>query len=349
MPNDLETLNKLNNEIAKLKKKIEELQDVKNLKKLQQEEIKLKNKIIKYSTYNLLDIGNIIAKLMTIFERKKYHCVKSNFLMDCDYCIEPINYNIYDMDVYPLYKIKKEKTLFDSKDKCYLPSSNFYSNNFSNNPKYIQSFIDYLYQKRSNKLLEEINDKELELILQEFLEISIDLQQQRKKEIEEKIKEKIQKQKRREFEKNCMIDRELILNSLVYIINHYEENMKANLEKEQEWSRNSQWSELIGYQILTINYNSRKLIFKAIITSIGCYPDEEYCIGNIDMNKHSNICFFDIKNELSYVLKNSSYLLEFMNNIENMNLEKKNITTENIQQLLANISNDKKARMLKKD
>ena len=38
-----------------------------------------------------------------------------------------------------------------------------------------------------------------------------------------------------------------------------------------------------------------------------------------------------------------------MNNIENMYLEKKNITTENIQQLLANISNDKKARMLKKD
>ena len=353
---DIESLDKLNCEIVELKKKIEELQEVKEFKKLQQEEVELRNKIIKYSTYDLIEIGNIIAKLMTIFEGKQYCCAKNNLIWDCDYCIEPISYNVGNMSIYAFYKIKKieqKRIPFDTsekKEKCYLAPSNFHSNNSSrNNSKYddneyVQVFLDYLYQRRSSKLLEEINEKDLEDILQEFLEISIELQQHRKEEIERKIEEQIQKQKRREFEKSCVIDRKLILNSLAYIINHYEEDMSAKLENNEEWSGSSQWSELTGYQILTINYNDRKIVFKAKIDSEGCYPDEEYCVGHIDMNKHSDICFFEIKNKLYPVLKDSNYLLEFMNSIEEMYLEKQNITTEDIQQLLVNISNDNKSK-----
>ena len=353
---DIESLDKLNCEIVELKKKIEKLQEVKELKKLQQEEIELRNKIIKYSTYDLIEIGNIIAKLMTIFEGKQYCCAKNNFCWSYDYCIEPIRYNSSNMSIYAFYEIKKlkqERIPFDTsekKDKCYLPPSNFHSNNSSrNNSKYddneyVQVFLDYLYQRRSSKLLEEINEKDLEKILHEFLEISIELQQHRKEEIERKIEEQIQYQKRREFEKSCAIDRRLILSSLAYIINHYEEDMSAKLENNEEWSGSSQWSELTGYQILTINYNDRKIVFKAKIDSEGCYPDEEYCVGHIDMNKHSDICFFEIKNKLYPGLKDSNYLLEFMNSIEEMYLEKQNITTEDIQQLLVNISNDNKSK-----
>lgn len=353
---DIESLDKLNSDILELKKKIEELQEVKELKKLQQEETALKNKIIKYSTYDLIEIGNIIAKLMTSFEGKQYFCSTNDLLWGCNCCIKPRSNNIDDIYIYAFYKIKKlkqEGLFFDTsekRDKCYLPPSNFHSNNSSkvnskyNDTKYVQVFLDYLYQRRSSELLEEINEKELEEILQEFLEISIELQQQRKEEIEGKIKEQIQKQKRREFEKSCVIDRELILNSLAYIINHYEENMSAKLKKEEEWSGGSQWSVLTGYQILTINYNNRELCFKAKIDSLGCYPDEEYCGGHVDMHKHSAICFFEIKNELYPVLKNSNYLLEFMNSIEEMYLEKQNIITEDIQQLLVNISNDNKSK-----
>lgn len=351
---DIESLDKLDNEIVELKKKIEELQEVKELKKLQQKEVELKNKIIKYSTYDLMEIGNIIAKLMTIFEGKQYYCARNNLLWGDDYCIEPISYNVDDMSIYAFYKFKKlkqERIPFDAsekKDKCFLPPSSFHSNNSSTtnskygDTEYAQVFLDYLYQRRSSKLLEEINEKDLEKILQEFLEISIELQKHRKDEIERKIEEKIQYQKRREFEKSCVIDRKLILSSLAYIINHYEEDMSAKLEKKEEWSRSSQWSELTGYQILTINYNNKEIYFKAKIDSEGCYPDEEYCGVYVDMNKHSDICFFEIKSELSSALKSGNYLLEFMNSIEGMYLEKQNITVKDIQQLLANISNDNK-------
>ena len=151
---DIESLDKLNCEIVELKKKIEELQEIKELKKLQQEEVELRNKIIKYSTYDLIEIGNIIAKLMTIFEGKQYCCAKKNLVWDYDYCIEPISYNVGDMSIYAFYKIKKleqKRIPFDTsekKDKCYLPPSNFHSNNSSrNNSKYddneyVQVFLD---------------------------------------------------------------------------------------------------------------------------------------------------------------------------------------------------------------
>ncbi len=347
---DIESLNKLNCGILELKKKIERGQEIKELKELQQEEIRLKNKIVKYSTYDLVQIGKIIAKLMTLFEGIEYYF--SNY----DYCIEPKSSNRDIMYIYPDYEIKnmkQEKLFFDiseKKEKCYLPPSDFSKNTSSQyhlqnkDIEYIQLFIDYLYERRSSESLEEISEKGLEGILQGFLEISIELQQQRKKEIEEKTKEQIQKQKRREFEKSCVLDRRLILNSLAYIINHYEENMSAKLEKEKEWFRRSQWSELIGYHKLTIHYNDRDICFKSKIDSEGCYPDEEYCGVYIDMNKHTDICFFEIKNALSFVLRDSNYLLGFMNSIEEVYLEKRNVTTEDIHQFIVDISNDKKSK-----
>ncbi len=354
---DIETLNKLNSDILKLEKKIENLQEVKDLKQLKQDEMKIKNKIVKYSTYNSIIIGNVLAKLMTLFEGIEYCFSKKDILSsDYDYSIQPKSNNRDIINIYPNYKIKnikQEKLFFDTnikKEKCYLPPSSFIKNTLfpyhsqNKNIGYIQLFIDYLYERRSNKSLEEISEKELVKILENFFEISRGLQQQRKKEIEEKIKELVQKQKRKEFEKSCVIDRKLILNSLLYIINHYEKNMNAKLEKEKKWSRSFDWSELIGYHKLTINYNDKEVCFKAIIDSNGSYPDEEYCGVYIDMNKKTNICFFELKYALSNVLKNSNYILWFMNSIEEMYLTKLNITAEDINQLLVNISNDKKAK-----
>ena len=352
---DIEILNKLNSDILELKKKIEKLQEVKELKHMQQEELDLKNKIIKYSIYDSVKIGNIIAKLMTFFEGIEYYFSKNNlFFSDYDYCIKPKLNTTDIINIYPDYEIKNiesEKLFFntsDKKEKCYLPPSNF-SQNISNQRnlqkkdiEYIQLFIDYLYNKRASKSLEEISEKELEETLQEFLQISLELQQKKREKIEKKRKEQIQKQERIKFEKSCLIDRNLILNSLTYIINHYEENISAKLEKEKKWSRSQQWSELIGYHKLTINYNDKKICFESKIDSNGCYPDEEYCGVNIDMNKHTAICFFKLKNTLSSVLKNSNYISRFLNSIEQIYLEKRNITTEDINQLLIDISNDKK-------
>ena len=354
---NIEELNKKKNDILELEKRIKEVKEIKELKELQQEEIKLKNKIKKYSTYDSVQIGNIIAKLMTLFEGVEYYCSKNNlFFLNYDRYIIPKSNNENDLYIHPSYKIKnikQERYPFDPSDKkdiCYLSPSSFNPNtstqyNSQNKDiEYIQLFIDYLYEKRSSKLLEEISEIELEEILQEFLKITNNLQQQRKIEIADKMEEQREQRRRKEFENSCVIDRKLIFNSLTYIMNHYEKNMSAIQEKEEEWSRSSQWSELRGYHKLTIQSGDEKVCFKTEIDSNGCYPDEEYCGVYIDINKNTNICFFDIKKTLLPVLKNSNYAIVFMNSIEEKYLEKQNITFEDIQQLLANITNKKKEK-----
>ena len=354
---DIEDLHKIKNDILEIKKKIEELEEIKELKKLQHEATILENKIVKYSTYDSVQIANILATLMTFFEETEYGITKNNILFsNYDYCIKPKSNNIAMLDIYPEYQIKnrKQEKLFldpnENKERCYLPLSSLNKNSSSPNHlpnkdiEYIQQFIDYLYERRTNKALEEIPKQELEDILQEFLTISVELKQQRKKEREQKQKKKMQDQKRKEFEKSCLIDRKLILNSLAYLINHYEEHMSAKLEKEKKLLRSSQWSEFIGYHKLIINWNDKEICFEAKIDSQGCYPDEEYCGVSIDMNKRTDICFFELKNTLSIILKNSDYILEFMKHIEEMYLEKQKITYEDINHLLINIANDKKAK-----
>lgn len=354
---DIEMLHKKNQDILELERKIQELHEIKELKKLQQEEIELKNKIKIFSTYDSVLIGNVVVKLMTSFEGIEYCCSKNDIcFLNCDYRIEPKSNNRDNMYIYPSYKIKnikQERLFFDTSDKkemCYLPPSSFKSNASSRynsrnkDTEYIQLFIDYLYERRSSKSLEKISNIELEEVLKEFLEITNDLQHQRKTEIIEKIEARIKQQKRKEFEESCVIDRKLIFNSLAYIINHYEDNISAIQEKEKEWSRNWQWSELTGYHKLTIKSEDKEVCFKAEVDSQGCYPDEEYCGVYIDINKDTNVCFFDVKRKLTPILKNSNYAINFINMIENLYNEGEDITSDKVREFLVLLSNESKGK-----
>lgn len=355
--NDIEILDKKRKE---LQRKIAESQEVKEIKKLQQEEIELKNKIKKYSTYDSMQIGNIIAKLMTSFEGVEYCCSKNSasLFLDCDYCIEPKLNNRDNIYIYPRYQIKnieQERYFVDTRDRkemCYIPPFSFKSNTslrYSSRNKdieYIQLFIDYLYEKRSSKLLKEISEIDLEEILQEFLEMTNHIQQQRKTEIADKIETKIKQQNRKKFEESCVIDRKLIYNSLSYIVNHYESDMVAKKHVDEEWLYGDQWSELYGYHKLIIEYDDKQIIYSTIVDRIGCYPDEEYCFCGFHINtdKDTNIPFFDIKNKLLPIINNSAYVKAFMDMIENLFSESKDITADNIQEFLILIRNESKAK-----
>lgn len=356
---DIENLNKKRKNILELENEIQELKEVKRLKISKKEEIELQNKIKRYSTYNSKQIGSIIAKLMTSFEGIEYWCLKKADLvlfLDYDYVIEPKIDNVYKGYVYPRYEIKNrelEKPFFntDKDAECYMFPAGFkLDSNENKNIEYIELFIDYLYKRRCEKVLEIITELELENILQEFLGLTKYLQQQRKIEIADKIGGISKRKKREEFEKACVIDRKLIFNSLAYIINHFEENMTASQETEQEWVRSTSWSELKGYHKLTIKWNNKCVSFKTKVDSSGCYPDEEYCGVYIDINKDTDICFFDIKRKLLPILNNSSYAISFINKLEEMYLEKQNISLEDINLLLVSVSNEKKEeqRVLKK-
>lgn len=359
---DIEDLKQKKQQIVELEKMIDNFMEVKLLKEKREQVLELNNKINELSTFDLKLIGDIIAKLMSNFEGILYHCVKDNsWLGNYDYLVEPKLDEKEFPQVYPNYKLKKIKckNIFYKEEATliFLPPSPFISSyDLSKAPEeintsYIQYFIDFLYDKRSNNSLHKITKDDLEIILQEFLLNTKELQQQRREEITRKKEERLLYKKRLEFEKSCMIDRKLIYNSLTYVINHYEDNITAIQKYEKDWSRSSQWSELYGYHHLIINDGINKVCFKTIVDHEGCYPDEEYCGVYVNMNKDTNICFFDLKKSITPIIKKYMYVDMFINMIENLYNKNINISSDDVQQILVLISNDKKARkrVLKKE
>ena len=360
---DIEDLKQKRQQIIELQKRVEELNEVKLLKLNKQQELELNNKINELSNFDSRLIGDIIAKLMTEFEGVLYQCVKNNsWFGQYDYSIEPkVNDNGFP-PIYSNYKLKKinnKGNIYnyqENKSLTFLPPSSFMSDYELNKESeeigdsYIQYFIDFLYKKRSKALIYKITNEYLEIILKEFLLITKDLQEQRKEEITRKLEEKLQYEKRLEFEKSCLIDRKLIYNSLTYIINNYEDNILATQEYVEDWSRSSQWSELYGYHNLTIQKGENTVCFETVVDQKGCYPDEEYCGVYVNLNKDTNICFFDLKKSVLPIIKNCVYVEIFLNMVENLYNENNNIVVEDIQQIMAIISNERKSkkRILKK-
>ena len=112
---DIELLKNKNEEINKLQKIIDESEEAKKIKNIKDEIYELNKKIEKYSKYNTVQIGNIIAKLMTSFEGIKYSCVKNDvFFLDCDYSIEAVS---NDRNFDTIYYYVRIKSLMKKKIK----------------------------------------------------------------------------------------------------------------------------------------------------------------------------------------------------------------------------------------
>lgn len=344
--NDINELNIKKIEIIQLKQKIEELNELKLLKKLETEKLELENKIKKLSTYNINQIGIILVKLMEHFEGVKY-CYEKNCFYNNKYSISPQkSYNSEFRNVYSslslstinnpnLFNIEEEK-------KCILYPSSYSSNIFIG---YIQKFIDFLYEERNVKNLYEITNDQLNQILNDFINISLQSQPERKKEIQMNIEKNIQEIKKKEFEHSCLIDRRLIYNSICYIINHYDDNLSATQTAETNRTDSNQWITLYGYSNLIISKGDFKITYSTLVDSDGCYPDEEYCGGlHVNLQKDTKICFFELKEHIIRIVKDSYYIKSFIEMIENEFYDNNEITYEYIENILVGLSNEKKSQ-----
>lgn len=184
----------------------------------------------------------------------------------------------------------------------------------------------------------------LEETLNTFLQNSKEDQILRKQQIDQSLKEKEKKEKVKNFEESCLINRKLIYNSIVYIINHYEYNIIAIQKKEEKYERFSSWTNLYAIHKLIINNSKEKIEYESIIDKQGCYPDEEYCGLSVNKDKDTDICFFDIKRKLSLIIEKSIYLKKFIKMIEEHYYKEKNITTSDIKNYLILLSNEVKIK-----
>lgn len=333
--------------------KIENFNEIENLKNLE-------NKIEILSTYNVTQIGIILSKLMEQFEGIEYRFEESKFYYNEYNIIPKDDYSnefkgVYEsltlktIDRYDLFNIKKEKI-------CILYPSIYKHNNSIKSIKYIledsfineyiQEFIDYLYNERKRKKLYEITIEDLIQVLNNFIKLSLSLQINRKKEIKLNINENIKLIKKRNFKQSCLIDRKLIYNSICYVINHYENNLKAIKTLEYKELSSSNWISLNGYCNLVISKGDDKIIYTTLVDSNGCLPDEYYGL-NVDFKKNNKICFFDLKYKIDDYIKESYYLKQFMEMIENEFYNNKEITYNHIETILSKLNNEKKLKLKK--
>ena len=108
-------------------------------------------------------------------------------------------------------------------------------------------------------------------------------------------------------------------------------------KKEKEiWGRNA-------YHKLIIEKGERSEVYNELIDHNNSYFDE--CFEeDLNMNKDTDICFFDLKRRISYLIEDSVYPKKFMNMVEELYKEKKNITVDDIHQILVIISNEKQSK-----
>lgn len=182
---------------------IEKIDDLEELKKLQKQISSTREKIKKYSLYNMNDIGEAIAKVMTAYEGIKYIFVRNYYTineehfytyeLNSKYSYNDRHSSIHiipnrkESEEYGRYRITYYKELND-KNICYLPPSYYTPHKKA---YYIKDFLNYLYLKKVENNV--INDKDFYLkIADEFIEQTKDEQIKRQTMIKKEYQKKLE-------------------------------------------------------------------------------------------------------------------------------------------------------------
>ena len=183
-------------------KEIEKISDLEKLKILKEKMDSTREQIRKYSIYNMDDIGEAIAKVMSAYEGIDYisvrnyytinedlfysHCLKEKSLSNENYKSVHIIPKKPETKEYARYRLTYNKDIND-KDLCYLPPT------YRTPHKkcyYIKDFINYLYIRKVENDI--INDREFYLMIaDEFINNTKEEQAQRQKMIKIEYQSKL--------------------------------------------------------------------------------------------------------------------------------------------------------------
>lgn len=338
------------------------MSDIEKLKKIVSEKTMLEKKIEMLSIYEIEDIGDIIAKLMTRYEEVEYECKKSShYFHDSDYSIRPVVREsgvLSGCELGFVSNMKFKKLQFDYGEKpiCFLPPSGYLDvvndslsdkSSYYTYIDYIQKFIDYLYDTKSRENITKFSKERIEVLLNEFLENTKEEQYFHKKE---HIKKEMKRKEREQIyghERLYKVDRNSVFNAISYIVNNCSDDMNAVQQKYSEWERTGGWSTLIVYHKLSIKSDIDSRIFIAEVDRDWCYPDEEIGGVIVDYGKQTYIDYFELKNSLYPILNKNPYCTEFMKLIEDRFNDTKILTAIDVEELLNLVKNIRKTKVKK--
>lgn len=296
---------------------------------------------IKYYTYPLAIIVNILIKLMNAFEGVEYYCKFNKRIVPiCEYKYE----NIYPQIRLEYFKLGSSRP--DDIEYCFFGTPGIFDPGIFHSKKneikvdYIKSFFEYLYKYRKE---EKYNEMNIDDCLNTFLLETTNWQdrikksnEMRKKQIQELEKEKEQKARERAILESFKIDRILIYRALVHVINKYEDDMEAMHRYDSKWYRNGNWSEYNLYHTLLIRNKNETEEYSTLVGSDGHFPDEEG-LAYVSKKIKTFISLYNLKETLEWILKDTKYAYSFLDDIWNELLNGNDISEEFIIGLLSDI------------
>lgn len=285
-----------------------------------------------YSMYEKKMISEVFAKLMSIYEGIEY---THKFLYDDnknEKCIlmEKDN-NHYSVKFYipiikPLHNLIDYK--YDNDDYYFLPPS-YYLDNNNFKIKYLQDFIDFVFEKRINNNKKNIEKETLYSYLEEFIDKN---KLQRFLNQNERIHNneiRIKNEKEKEFKKNSKVSRRPFFKAIESILNDYEEsNIKAVI-RGQEYMFYNKETEMITFQYyesLKVNRIIKDYMYETLVTE-DTVPFDEQELKILDTKTDTYINYFDVKKVLETIQWDCTNLKKFFNKIEEK-LKKKSILDE---------------------
>ena len=252
---------------------------------------------IKYYTYPLAIIVNVLIKLMNTFEGVEYYCKFNKRIVPiCEYKYE----NIYPQIRLEYFKLGSSRP--DDIEYCFFGTPGIFDPGIFHSKKdeikvdYIKSFFEYLGNAKKT-----ISCNGERAILESF-----------------------------------KIDRILIYRALVHVINKYEDDMEAMHRYDSRWYRNGNWSEYNLYHILLIRNKNKKEEYSTLVGSDGHFPDEEG-LAYVSKKNKTFISLYNFKKTLEWILKDTKYAYSFLDDIWNELLNGNDISEEFIIGLLSDI------------
>lgn len=311
------------------------IKEIEELKELKQRVKKLNEEIIQYSVYPSKALAKSFAKLLTTFEHGSFY-VTEYFNM---YSISFANHLIFILNnnapgCSKYIKTSKEQTVFCPVDFKGIDS--YYRK--QRLPMYIYDFINYTFKQRVEKNLVNITEKELDVIVEEYIKNVKEEQAQKAK-----TKEQIEKEKQRiSFEKTCMVDRESIFYAIESIITKSDEKAYSGVHYGKQKDKTKKESTFLVTNSLYILLNGRLKDYRILLDTVQEQEEDKVVI---DKNKVPYINFFDLKNYFSYAYENLDCFHNFMDDVESLYQNRKTVGKKEIEFLLSHKKETNKVKM----
>ena len=308
--------------------------NINNLKQLKNDIEALNIQIEAYSIYNKKDIAEILTKLMSSFEGTKYNY---KFLYDIDEkekcVIIPINGNKYSTKLtLPDNNLNNSQSYKKNSNDSFLLPPSGYSKDKTIKIKYVQEFIDFVFNYRNENNITEIEKQTLNELLDEYLNDTKLAQFLRQNDRKNYISKKENEESRIEFENECMVSRKAIFKCIVDILNNYEENNVSAYIKNSIYKYPNEEKEMITYLVyetLCIKRITKDFKFETLITE-DTVPMYELELKNLDCNIDTQINYFELKNTIHSIYWDCINLKKFMNGLENKFTEKQQLEEQDI-------------------